>query len=138
MITPPLNFSRSASGVILLSSHHRFLASGRQVTADMRCKPTMIVVITAGSVTPVPPSIFWLSGPRNGSKGASLPVLLIPSMMRPAVMTESVVVKLHPIQLVQFVYQHHAIPLGSLGSCAPILNDHAPRHAFILNHQLLC
>jgi hypothetical protein len=50
----------------------------------------VIVVFTAGSVTP--PIIFWFSEPRTGSEGSTLPVLLIPAVMRPAVMCDFVVV----------------------------------------------
>jgi hypothetical protein len=45
---------------------------------------------TAGWVTP--PIIFWFSEPRTSSERSSLSVLLIPAVMRPAVMAESIVV----------------------------------------------
>ena len=50
----------------------------------------MIVVITAGSVTSQ--INFWFSEQRTGSEGSTLPGLLIPAVMRPAVKRNSVVI----------------------------------------------
>ena len=65
---------------------------GRQATAGYRHKPAVIVVITAGSVTSQ--INFWFSDPRTGSEGSTLLILLIPTVMRPAVKCYSIVVML--------------------------------------------
>jgi hypothetical protein len=63
---------------------------GRPATAGRRHKPAVIVVITAGWITPL--IILWFLEPRTDSERSSLPVLLIPTVMRLTVMTESIVV----------------------------------------------
>jgi hypothetical protein len=67
--------------------------AGRQIiTAGCVEEPAVIGSITAGCVAA--PIIFRCAYPSTGSEDYSLPVWLIPAVMQPAVMTESVVVNL--------------------------------------------
>jgi hypothetical protein len=69
------------------------MISGRQLTAGASYKPAVMWSFTTG-FSPSP-NHFLIFRLRTSSEGKSLPVLTNPAVMRPAVMSNSVVTYMH-------------------------------------------